>query len=133
MVVDASGKTRQPGFAAGHDLVLWACDPGDRARSVLFWSGGETPACARTARPARGRGRAMRRAATPLAIVAVLLAGLAGAAADSGAFDMSTEQPSRPSAAAPPADAPPFVAPRSPAQSPQPQFEPASATGALGA
>ena len=61
----------------------------------------------------------MRQAAAPLAIVAVLLAGLTGALADSGAFDMSTEQSSQPRKAAPPADASPVVAPlaTAPAQS----------------
>src|SRR5476651_1018763 len=133
MVVDASGKTRQSGFAARHDLVLWARDPRDRAGSVLLRSGGEAPGCARTARPTRGRGRTMRQAAAPLAIVAVLLAGFTGAMADSGGFDMSTEQSSQTRTAAPPADSPPFVAPlaTAPAQSSSPPLESVGAAGVV--
>jgi hypothetical protein len=78
----------------------------------------------------------MRQAAAPLAIVAVLMAGLTGALADSGAFDMSTERPSQPSqprTAAPPADSSPFVAPlaTAPAQSPPSPLESVGAAGAV--
>jgi cellulose synthase operon protein B len=53
----------------------------------------------------------MSRAATPLAIVAALLASLSGAVADSGAFDMSTERPYEAAPLAAPADATPIVGP----------------------
>jgi hypothetical protein len=75
----------------------------------------------------------MRQAAAPLAIVAVLLAGFTGAMADSGGFDMSTEQSSQTRTAAPPADSPPFVAPlaTAPAQSSSPPLESVGAAGVV--
>ena len=53
----------------------------------------------------------MRGATAALGMAAVLLVGLANAAADSGSFGMSSEQSSAPRNAAPPADAMPVIAP----------------------
>jgi cellulose synthase operon protein B len=74
----------------------------------------------------------MSRAATPLAIVAALLASLSGAVADSGAFDMSTERPYEAAPLAAPADATPIVGPAATAPTQTPP-SPADASNAIDA
>jgi hypothetical protein len=68
----------------------------------------------------------MRRATAPLAVVAGLFAGLAGAVAEPGAFDMSTERP-----ATPPLAATPIPEPSPPRETANPVAAAASAERAI--